>query len=243
MINILISKPNFDGEWAYKSLAPYLMRRSHVLIIPLSYNEGWASDEEDWDVRYAKGSKHYEKIVQPFRNYLIPDENIEWLNYYENNAGKAKDQIHDADVIFLFGSNPAHMMQRIEDLGIEADLRAFDGVLIGNQAGAQIMLDEFPSSEDWDDSYHRGLGFLRDFDLISEYVEDEAHLSSLIYSIETRGKAVFAYPEKGGLLIHDGHYELLGDAFTCNDSDLDKIYHAYEDAKSRMDYYGDNGDW
>lgn len=243
MINLLFNQSNFDAEWAYQSLAPLFRKDSHVLIIPLSYDEGYASDGREWEIRYQKGSRRYEKIVQPFRNYLIQDEQIKWLNYYNHDIGQAKDQIRDADIIYLYGSNPLYMMRQIEELQIEDDLHRFDGILIGNKAGSQVMLDEFPSNEDWDEAYHRGLGLLRGFDLISEYKEDEAHLAAIIYAIETRGKAVFAYPENGGMLIHDGQYELLGDAFTCSESDLDRIYQAYEDAKSRMDYYGDNGDW
>ena len=44
-------------------------------------------------------------------------------------------------------------------------------------------------------------------------------------------------------MIHHGHYELLGNAFTVSFDDLDAIYRAYEDAKSRYEYYGSNGLW
>jgi hypothetical protein len=68
------------------------------------------------------------------------------------------------------------------------------------------------------------------------------HLKHIIRSIEEKGRAVFGCPAKAGILIQDGHYDLMGDAFTCSEEDLDRIYQAYEDAKSRYEYYGDNGD-
>ena len=243
MINLLMSEANFDATWAYPILSELIRPEAHVLIMPLSYDEGWSSDNEDWDVRYQKGSRHYEKIMAPFRNYRIPDSSVVWFDQYRETTDTAIRKIQDADIIFLTGSNPDHMMLKIQELKIAEALLCFDGIIIGDTYGSAIMMDRFDSLYEWEDEERNGLGLLRGFALESNYVEDESHLKRLIHDIEVKGKAVFAYPKNGGVLIMDGHYELLGDAFTCTEADLDTIYHAYEDAKSRQDYYGDNGNW
>ena len=56
-----------------------------------------------------------------------------------------------------------------------------------------------------------------------------------------KGLAVFSYGKDGGVIIDHGHYELLGNDFTCTQYDLDNIYNALEDAKQRQAYYGN--DW
>ena len=244
MTNILLSEPNFDAEWAYPYLREILKKDMRVLVIPISSaDEGWSSDVEEWEHRYHKGNRHYEKIVQPFENYLIPEDHISFLNYFEETGESAEKKILEADVVYLLGDNPDEMMMVIQELGIHKAILEFDGIFMASGAGANIVMDEFDSTYEWEDRSQNGLGLLRGFALEQSYVEDEAHLARLLHDLEQKGKNVFAFPKNGGLLIEDGRYRLLGEAFTVNDNDLDAVYQAYEDAKSRQDYYGDNGDW
>jgi len=228
---ILCSEPNFNEKWGFNSIVQYLDRDSKVVILPLVYDEGWSFELNSFE----KGSKSYDKLIQPFLSYLIKENNISFFDVTYDSL----DKIKQADVLYLVGDNPLHMMERINDLGLREVLCNYDGILITNHAGSQVVMDEFMVD---DESYH-GLSLLNGFDLISEYVEDVEHLGRLINSIEYRGKAVFAFPKKGGVIIDDGHYELLGDAFTCSENDLDNIYNAYRDAQSRQEYYGDNGNY
>ena len=52
MTNILLNTENFDEDWASPTLTSYINPQSRVLLMPLCYQEGWASDEDAWRERY-----------------------------------------------------------------------------------------------------------------------------------------------------------------------------------------------
>ena len=243
MINILLSRPDFHEAWAYEYLNGILTPGMHVLVMPLSHDEGWAADGETFEQHYRKGSRHYEKIVSPFRMYQMKDADIKWFNPYKDDRSVLQNELKNCDVLYLTGSDPDVMMECIADHEIENDLRRYDGILMGDASGSKIMMDEYYSDHEWNEEGGQGLGLLQGFSLETGYVEDVVHLKHIIRSLEEKGRAVFGCPAKAGILIQNGHYDLMGDAFTCNEDDLDRIYQAYEDARSRYEYYGDNGDW
>ena len=243
MINILLNRPNFNEIWAYPSLQQVLLPTMHVLIMPLDKSAGWANDGINYQKRYQKGSRIYEQLIQPFSVYQIPSENIVWFNPYQDSEYELQQKIQQSDVIYLVGSNEESMMQCSNDFHLKEHLNSYEGIVMGDYHGSLIMLDEYYSSNGWDDELHQGLGLLQGFQLDSSYVEDVTHLKRMIDVIEIVGKAMFCFAKKGGVIIDCGHYELLGDAFICYNDDLDCLYQAYTDAKSRFDYYGDNGNW
>lgn len=243
MINILLNDTTFDASWAYASLKPYLTKESRVLVLPLISNEGWSSDEEEWEHQYHRGGKKYDKIVSSFQKYLIPEKNIHFFQPYKDSKETLQALLKQADIVYLYGDDAEHMMMCLEDLDLKNALLQYDGILMSNHAGSNLIMRNYDSKYEWEEEELEGLGILDGFALMSDYIEDAAHLARLIRNIEIRGKAVFVYGKDGGVLIQDGHYELLGNAFTVSYDDLDSIYNAYEDAKSRLDYYGDNGLW
>ena len=103
MINILLNISNFDEEWAYPSLENILTPDKKVLILPLSYNEGWITDAYEWKRKFGKGRRNYEEIVRPFRSYGITDRQIKWINYYTDDEFSARRKIEKADVLFFTG--------------------------------------------------------------------------------------------------------------------------------------------
>lgn len=243
MINLLFSEANFDAKWAYPSVCSYMKKDSRVLVIPVLSGDEWSEDEREWEYHYRKGSRHYEKIMAPFRNYQIHDSQVTWFCPHRETHDGAVMKIRNADIIYLCGNHPDAMMKMVSDLDLHRAFLEFDGVLIGDTYGSAVMMDTYDSAYEWEDEACNGLGLMRGFALESGYVEDVKHLERIIRDIEVEGKAVFGFGKDGGVIIDNGHYELLGNAFTCNDGDLDNIYHAYEDAKSREEYYGDNGLW
>ena len=54
MTNILLNTEYFDEDWASPTLTSYINPQSRVLLMPLSYQEGWASDEDAWRERYQE---------------------------------------------------------------------------------------------------------------------------------------------------------------------------------------------
>ena len=243
MINILLSRPDFHEAWAYEYLNGILTPGMHVLILPLNRDEGWAADGETLEHHFRKGSRHYERIVAPFRIYQIKDADIQWFNPYKEDSAAFISALKQSDAVYLCGSDPDVMMECIRDHGLEKALLSYRGILMGDAAGSKIMMDEYESDHEWDEEGGHGLGLLQGFSVETGYVEDDVHLKHIIRSIEEKGRTVFGCPVKAGVLIQDGHYDLMGDAFICSQEDLDRIYQAYEDARSRYEYYGDNGDW
>lgn len=243
MINILLTRPDFQEAWAYESLQYILTKEMRVLVLPLGHDEGWAADGESFEYHYCKGSRAYEQIVAPFRVYQIKDSDVHWLNPYQADHTALQTALKNSDVVYLCGKDPDAMMECIQDHEFEKELIQYQGIFMGDAAGSKIMMDEYFSDQEWKEENGHGLGLLQGFTLETGYIEDVIHLKHIIRSIEEKGKAVFGCPAKAGVLIQNGHYDLLGDAFTCSEDDLDRIYQAYEDARSRYEYYGDNGDW
>mgnify|MGYP002627372722 CR=1 FL=1 len=205
MINILLNLSNFDEGWAYPSLEHILTPDKKVLILPLSYDEGWITDAYEWKRKFGKGRRH-------------------------DDETSASDKIESADVLFFTGGYPHWMMQRLYDLGIQDNIRRFDGVVMGASAGACIQLDEFhlPSEDEEPFQYQEGLGLLAGFDIDVHYEEDLVHVEALIRSLEDMGKPIIAYPNQGGVIIEGDHFELLGGAFVVDVNDLNDLYDTYD---------------
>ncbi len=226
MINVLLNISNFDEPWAYGYLEDILTPDKKVLMIPLSYMEGWITDAHEWRSRYGKGKEYYEELVRPFRSYGIKDRQIRWINYYEDDEESARRKLAWADVLFFTGGYPDWMLQRLYDLGIRNEIANFDGVIMGTSAGALIQLETYHLSEDGDYpfQYQEGLGLLSGFDIDVHYEEDEYHLSGIARSLEDLGMPVVALPNDGGMIIEGEQYELLGGSFVLTPDDLDQIY-------------------
>jgi hypothetical protein len=46
MINILLNETNFDQDWAAETLQTVIRPEMNVLMMPLSYNQGWSTGLE-----------------------------------------------------------------------------------------------------------------------------------------------------------------------------------------------------
>ena len=233
MIHVLLNLSNFDEPWAYGSMENFLNPSSKVLIVPLSYSEGWITDGIEWKEKYGKGTDGYEEIVRPFRSFGIKDRSIKWINYYEDDETSARRKIQEADVLFFTGGYPDWMLQRLYDLGIKEDVQNFDGVMMGASAGAMIQLDEFhlTPQEDYEYQYYEGLALIGGFDVEVHYEEDLSHIEAIIRTIEDTGKPVIAMPNESGVIIDGQSFELLGGAFVLGTNELDELYEAYDALK------------
>ena len=82
MINILLNLYNFHEKWAKDALEKYINYNDKVLIIPFSFKED-ISNNTEWQRAYSKDNgKYYKSVVQPFLDYGITEENINWVNYF-----------------------------------------------------------------------------------------------------------------------------------------------------------------
>ena len=183
MVNILVNDTNFDANWAYPSLNEYFTKDSKVVVVPFMHSDEYSSDEEEWDYYFKKGGKIYEKIVAPFKNYGIKENNITFFHLFKDSSTALETLLNDADVLYLYASQSESMMQNIVDAGIGRLLVQFDGVMICNHAASHVLLEHFESPYEWEEEEIDGLGLLSDFALMSDYVEDVQQLRRLILNI------------------------------------------------------------
>lgn len=230
MINILLNFSNFDESWAQESMQEILDPSLRVLILPLSYNEGWINDSEQWSHYYGRNRKYYKKITDPFLHYGFSEEQISWVNYFEDDAETANRKVNDSDILFFTGGFPDWMMQRLEDLDLIDTIQSFDGIVMGASAGALIQLDQYHLSPDRDYAfqYQNGMGLLHGFDMDVHYEESEDHIASIIRSLEDHGEPVLCVPDHAGAVIAGDTAELMGGAFFFTSDDLDDLYRLNE---------------
>jgi NAD(P)H-dependent FMN reductase len=226
MINILLNETNFDQDWAAETLQTVIRPEMNVLMMPLSYNQGWSSDAQDWADRYDSESSYHYDLARPFKNYGIKERQIHWLNYYEEEPEEIERKINLSDILFLVGEDPNASMDTLEDLALSGIIRRYRGIVMGASAGAKIQLSEYYRTldDDMQFEYRQGLGLLSGFDIDTHYEEDPFHLTGIIRSIESKDHQVIVMPKKGGALISDGHIDLLGEAFIAGRNDLDDLY-------------------
>lgn len=242
MIHILVNDVNFDSEWAYASLLPYIKKDSQVTVIAFVNHEGW-SEEEEWEYQFSKGGKKYEQIISAFNHYQIKPSHINWIDPYKDSKEIISHSLLESDIVYLYASDSSSMMRCLEDRGLVSLFVRYQGTYLCNYAASYCLMKEFDSMYEWEEEKVNGLGLLDGFMLVSDYIEDAQHLEKIIRYIEMKGDTAIAFGKDGGVVIDNGTVDLLGNAFSVSDMDLDALYRAYEDAKSRLEYYGDNGLW
>ena len=230
MIQILLNKTNFDGEWAAQTLYSLFSKDMKVVILPLSSKTGWASDYEDWSDRFQYGSEYNKDLVRPFLRYGISRKNITILNHFDEDEEHLNYVLNNADVICLSGDNPVDSLNCLLDLNIISTLMNFDGILITLGAAASIQSEFFPVYDGLGSfSEKEGLGVLQGVDLEMDYQETDEHLKHIIQTVEDRNRKVIICPKDSGILLTDTHTELLGNAFIADENDLDEMYNLYNE--------------
>ena len=66
MIHILLNQFTFDQAWGFGELSQLIEKGMKVLMMPLSYNDGWSNEFVTWDDLFTKGKPAYEMMVRPF---------------------------------------------------------------------------------------------------------------------------------------------------------------------------------
>ena len=210
-INILVNYYNFDGDWARPYLAVYLKNRPHVLILPLAYREIQATDNASWLKIYGCGGEKYDNIVSPFLSYGYRQEDIEWLNPYDETDHLR--QIQNAEMLFFTGGMPEKALARLEELGLTEAVLRFDGIVAGASAGAMLQLETYHITPDDDyDAYGlwQGLGLVKGLDLEVHYLDTELQNRCALRAAREHGLPVYKMWHEGGLLVADGKVTAMG---------------------------------
>lgn len=147
MINILLDALDFSADFLHEELKRYIHPEDKVVVLAFSYRDRDVCCLEDWNRLYGKsGGLYYEGMVSPFSRYGIPEDHIQWINYYADSKSEAAELIRGADILYL----PDRMMERIDEFDLKNTLLQFQGVVLGYSAGELIQLEEYHLSPDQD---------------------------------------------------------------------------------------------
>lgn len=226
MIQIFVNQTNFDGNWAAETLYSLFNVNQKVLIIPLTENNGYASDQMAWRNQFSENSEHYEDVIRPFIRYGIPRKNIKIFDIFDDYRENLKSYIQSFDIVCLVGEDELGCYSTLLDYNFNSLLKDYEGILIAIGAAATPLTESFPSYDDELGYYaqYSGLGFLKGIDLVMNYVQSDELLQYISNAIEMRNQKVLVCPKNSGILLTDTSTELFGEAFIADQKDLDEIY-------------------
>ncbi len=217
---LIVNRTGYDRDWAASVLAGIFHQGMKAAVLPLEYEEGWASDRMQARSRFDEGSERRYDVERPLRSYGIRE--FRWL--LDSPPGEIRTSLETSDVLCLFGSDPSQCMDRIEDLCLEEAIRSFDGILVVLSTAASILEAQFESMDAWDTELHTGLALLPGVHFLMHYDQSEEAIRKMIRMLERDGLSILVLSEKSGVYLEEGHIELLGDAFIADENDLDELY-------------------
>jgi peptidase E len=177
-----------------------------VLVIPWSFYPN-----SDYDT-YRPGGERYQKLVNQFIPYEIPERDIMWLDYYLDNYEIAVRKIKQANLIYLTGGLPDKFYERLEEFNIISNLESFDGVMLGISAGAVIQFGTYHLSKDRD--YKRfdiypGLNIINDFGVEVHYGDRRRSQNKALIKMNKIIPRTYYTIPNAGALIKDGDNIIL----------------------------------
>lgn len=214
MINLLLSINNFDEDWCYRKVKQIIHPSYKVLIIPFSYHEDWLYDSKTWHNAFDKNGTHYEDIVKPFKRYEINEDNIQWVNQFEDSIDLIKQKIQSSDILFFTGGYPDKMYERFIDYDLVETLESFDGIVIGMSAGAMVQIDEYHISPDQDYDeymYCKGLNMINHFSICVHFNNSELENINILRAIREKHKPIYSITDKGAVLVIGNNIYALGE--------------------------------
>ena len=214
MTNILLNSYRFDAPWLQEGLQDYLHPGMVVTVFPLAFRVGELTGSADWEARYNKETGPFAQgLKTSFGAYGISPAQIEWVNPFEPARFSLPERIAASDVLYFCGGLPDLMLRRLTELGLVERLRQFDGVVMGDSAGALIQFDTYHVSPDRDYpgfQYHSGLGYLREFEIEVHYEGLPIQEESIDQVVSQRGLPVYGLYVDGALVVDQGTVTPLG---------------------------------
>lgn len=215
MINILLSECNFNEPWISDRLKNIINSESKVCIIPFSFHDELIKNAQDFSKYYDKENGEYYTIIShSFRDFGVKDENINYINYFTDNAKTACKIINDSDILLLPGGLPDKLLSRIEKFNIKSAIENFNGTVIGFSAGALAQLQNYHISPDKDYpsfGYYRGLNMIKDFYIEVHFENTGIQNYSIRKVLSEKKKPLYTISNKGGILVDNGTVETFGD--------------------------------
>lgn len=224
MTNILLNSFRIAQPWCCDMLAPYIRPSDRVLVFPLAFRELEITSTQEWNNRYDKTSGFMAKgFAAEFSKYGIEIDQITWVNYFTDNQDYITAKIAESNILYFSGGLPHLMMERLQEKGVIDAIRGFNGLVMGDSAGALIQLDTYHVTPDQDYpeyAYYDGLGLLRGFDVEVHYCGSAEREQSINRCCIEKGIPVYAMPEQGGILVENGIIKPFGETVAFSNDDI-----------------------
>ncbi len=204
MVNILLNSFRFGEPWCRPGLQPYLKPQMSVLVFPFAFRPEQIPSAQEWERLYnPTGGIFSMGLASVFAQYGIPLSQMEWVNYYQARSEAVIAKISHSHILYFCGGEPDLLYGRLEELNLLEPLKHFDGIVMGDSAGAVIQFDR----------YHQqpGLGYLRDFGLEVHYTGEPGQRANIQADLSVHPRPVFALQPNGALVTADGCIHCLGD--------------------------------
>ncbi len=215
-MNILLDGLDFDKAWAYDTLKSIIKKDFKITVIPFSFHEDRIKDAEQWENFYnKKNGEYYSMIVLPFLAYGIREDNIRWVNYFEDDKNSSKDKINTSDIIFFTGGFPDKIMSRLAEFDLTHTIEQHKGIIMGWSAGAMIQCYDYYISPDTDYPKfmcEKGLNCIKDFAVEVHYKNTEAQNESIKKFIDETCKKVYTTEAQSAIIVEGSKVILLGNA-------------------------------
>ncbi|MEG1255036.1 Type 1 glutamine amidotransferase-like domain-containing protein [Clostridium sp.] len=218
MVNIFLSEYNFHGEWAKDTIKKYINYCDKVVVIPFAFSEKWISNNVEWQNAYNRYyGNYYKEVVEPFLEYGIDEDNIVWLNYFEDTDEEMRRIIESSNIIFITGGLPDIAVERVIERGL---LNYIDSskIIMGASAGALMQLNNYyisPDEDYTDFMYCHGLELVnKDFYIEVHYEDTDIQNDCIKRVLKEKTDTIYAIKDNGGIIVDSGNLLLLGDVVT-----------------------------
>ena len=215
MVNILCNTPSIAEKWCFDEYKKYIRPDAKVTIIPFSFKDiGCLSPDEFWAKYYDNVTgKYYGDYVLPLLKYGVEEENIYWINYFEDTVRSAKEKMRSSDILYFTGGLPDKMYDRLIEFDLIETVKEHKGVMIGCSAGAMVQLSEYhitPDDDYAEFSYYRGIGLLDGFDIEVHFEEAEEQIECADKALEEKNKPIYLMYNNGALIVDNGSVHTVG---------------------------------
>ncbi|HAX03059.1 MAG: hypothetical protein A2Y45_06465 [Tenericutes bacterium GWC2_34_14] len=213
MINVLLSRGILGSQMLVEELKDVIKKEHKVAILLYSFFDHEFRSESDYQINYEKGSEYYVKMVNSFSPYGIGEDQLLFINYYQDTKESAIKKIKEADILYFPGGAPDQMMRRIKEKGIQEAIESHKKIYIGSSAGAMIQFKDYYISIDADYPsfrYEEGLDLLKGFFLETHYRRRKTQKAGMRKVFRAHKMPIITCPDDGAVVVYDNEIILLG---------------------------------
>ncbi len=214
-------KPMDDTNFLKTQLTDVLTKRQHLVFV--------ASNPNGFEIT----DMHADGFFTALKLSKLPFEKLTVLD--NRNKEDAKNIIDSADFVFLAGGHVPTQNNFFKDINLKKLLSNFEGVIMGQSAGAMNLSDDvynYPESSDEfsDPKWLEGLG-LSNFTIIPHFEPKQGNLhlcegTDLMkeyFLPDSKNKNFICITDGSHILIKDNKANLYGDVYQIKDGVLSKI--------------------